>query len=102
MTWPDRRRFVGSESEFGTERSLERLEAAEGKELRHVGFTAEGGEHSCEVGGRRDRGPETPADRFSRRRAPEVVVAPTRTGRLGDDLELARRAVQSSGVSLPA
>ncbi|MEJ7567987.1 MAG: hypothetical protein WKF41_06950 [Gaiellaceae bacterium] len=85
-----------------TERSLECLEAAEGEELRHVGFAAEGGEHSCEVGGRRDRGAEALADRFSGRCAAEVVVAAARAGRLGDDLELARRAVQSSGVSLPA
>ena len=41
----------GSEAEFGTEASLESLEAAEGEQFRHVGFAAEGGEHAREVGG---------------------------------------------------
>ena len=83
-----------SEAELGTERLLEPLEAAEGDQLRHVGFAAEGGEHAREVGGRGDRGPQALADRLSCRRAAEIVVAAARARRLGNDLELARGAAQ--------
>lgn len=41
----------GSQRALATERVLEGLQAAEGDELRDVGFASESGEHACEVCG---------------------------------------------------
>jgi hypothetical protein len=82
-------RSSGSAGELRAEASLERLEAAEGGELRSIGIAAERGEHSGEVGGRRYGRADAPADRLAPGAPTEVVIAAARTSRLDDDLQLA-------------
>ena len=76
------------------EASVDLGEVSELVEDGLVLFAAECGDHACEVTDGRDLWAEPLADRFSRRRASEVVVAPARARRLGDDLEFARGGVQ--------
>ena len=64
-------------------------ELSELSELWQVAFAVEGGEHAGEVAERGDGGAQALADRFAVGRAAEVVVAAARSGRLGDDLDLA-------------
>ncbi len=63
------------------------------------GFAAEGGEHAGEVGGGGDRGTEALADRLAVGARGGGRRSRARAGRLGDDLEFARRARSSSDGS---
>jgi hypothetical protein len=87
-------RARASEAELVSEAVFELGEAPHGVESGKVGVAAEGGEHAREIGCRGDRRTKTLADRLPRGRATQVVVAPARAGRLGDDPKLSLSAAE--------
>ena len=88
----DRGRLGGLPFEDAAEAELELDEQAELPELGEAVFVAEGAGHAGEVADRGDRGPKAAAEWLASGGASEVVVAATRAGRLGDDLEFPVRA----------